>query len=301
MRAIFVDCTEELAEVIESRGLVVPNSVTINKGSPTEHDLLRICSDAEVIFVEHTVMPKRVLDACPTLRAIIFMGTGAGTYIDLEDAARRDLAVYTVPGYGDRAVAEHTLALMFSAARQVAKMDRDIRSGIWSPLGGLQIEGQKIAVLGLGGIGTCVADLCTALGMKVSAWNRSSRDHPAFVSSLDDALAGANIVTLHLSLNEETRGILDERRLRLPATGFILVNTARASLVDERSLVRMLTGGQIGHAALDVFPEEPLPKDNPYAVMPNVTLTAHAAYMTGAAYEELWLRTLKTYERIAAA
>ncbi len=298
MRAIFVDCTDDLARVMEERGLHVPDSVVINKGNPDDNDLVRLCADREVIFVEHTVVPPHVLVACPSIRAIVFMGTGAGTYIDLVDAARRGVEVRTVPGYGDRAVAEHSFALIFAAARRVAEMDRQIRKGNWSPLGGLQLAGQKITVIGLGGIGTCVADIAAALGMTVSAWNRTSRQHPAYVADLDQALDGANVVSLHLSLNAETKGLLDERRLQLPAPGFILANTARAGLVEEAPLLRLLANGRIGHAALDVFPNEPLEEGNPYIGMENVTLTAHAAYMTDAAYEELWLRTLSAFEHL---
>lgn len=298
MHAMFVDCTEELARVIEARKLAVPDAVTINLGNPTEADIIAMGATAEVLFVEHTVIPPRILDACPSVRAIIFMGTGAGTYVDLEDAARRGVDVYTTPGYGDRAVAEHAFALMFSAARRIAEMDRQIRAGVWSPVGGLQLMGRKIAVLGMGGIGTCMADLAAGIGMKVAAWNRTGRDHPAYVPDIDDALRDATVVSLHLSLNAETSGILDLRRLQLPARGYILVNTARADLIDQAALLRMLADGRIGHAALDVFPREPLPKANPYVSASNVTLTAHAAYMTDDAYAELWLRTIGRYNEL---
>lgn len=298
MRAIFVDCTDDLARVMEQRRLRIPGPVVVNKGNPADDDLVRLCSNREVIFVEHTVIRSHILDACPSVRAIVFMGTGAGTYVDLDDAARRGVQVRTVPGYGDRAVAEHSIALIFAAARRVAEMDRQIRNGVWSPLGGLQLAGQKIAVIGLGGVGSCVADIAAALGMKVSAWNRTAKQHPAYVADLDEALDGANIVTLHLSLNAQTKNLLNERRLQLPAPGFILANTARADLVEEASLLRFLSSGQIGHAALDVFPDEPLPVGSRYVGRDNVTLTAHAAYMTDAAYEELWLRTISVFEQL---
>ncbi|MER9581193.1 NAD(P)-dependent oxidoreductase [Mesorhizobium sp. M0276] len=298
MGAIFVDCTEELARVIKDRKLPVPGAITINEGNPTQADVVAMSAQAEVLLVEHTVVPPAVLDACPSIRAIIFMGTGAGTYVDLHDAAKRGVQVYTTPGYGDRSVAEHAFGLMFSAARKIAEMDRTIRSGVWSPVGGLQLMGQKIAVLGLGGIGACMADLASGIGMEVAAWNRTARDHPGFVADLDEALDNASVVSLHLSLNPETAGILYARRLLLPKRGFILVNAARAGLIEEAALLQMLAEGQIGHAALDVFPEEPLPAGSPYVSLNNVTLTAHAAYMTDAAYEQLWLRTVKAYERL---
>ncbi|MER9366965.1 D-isomer specific 2-hydroxyacid dehydrogenase family protein [Mesorhizobium sp. M0518] len=298
MGAIFVDCTEELARVIRTRELPVPDTIKINEGNPTEANLVAMCAQADVLLVEHTVVPPAVLDACPSIRAIIFMGTGAGTYVDLHDAAKRGVKVYTTPGYGDRSVAEHAFGLMFSAARRIAEMDRKIRSGIWSPQGGLQLMGQKIAVVGLGGIGACMADLAVGIGMEVAAWNRTPRDHRAFVAELDEALENANVVSLHLSLTPETAELLNARRLLLPAKGFILVNTARAGLVEEAAMFRMLAEGQIGHAALDVFPEEPLPPGSPYLSLKNITLTAHAAYMTDSAYKELWLRTLNAYGKL---
>jgi len=296
MKAVFADCTEELGHVIRERNLPVPEAVTINFGSPTETELIRLCAGVEVLFVEHTNVPAAVLDACPSLRTIVFMGTGAGTYVDLVDAERRGVRVLTTPGYGDRAVAEHACALMFAAARKIAPMDRQIRSGVWQPTGGLQLAGEKIAVIGLGGIGNTMAHLASALGMKVAGWNRTPRLSDWYVADLDHALAGARVVSVHLSLNKETRGLLDARRLKLPAPGFILVNTARAALVDEAALLAGLADGHIAHAALDVFPDEPLPPGNPYVGLENATLTAHAAYMTEAAYEELWRRTLQAYE-----
>ena len=295
MRAIFVDCTPELSRVIERCGLPIPATIKVNEGSPTEDELIALCKGMDAILVEHSIVSPAVFDACPTVRAVIFMGTGAATYIDMNGAAGRNVQVYTTPGYGDQSVAEHAFALLFSAARGIAAMDRCIRAGAWAPSGGRQLKGEKIAVVGLGGIGARMADLALGIGMEVAAWNRTPREHPAFVAELDEALDGACAVSLHLSLNSETVGILDRRRLLLPKRGFILVNTARAGLLDEAAFLQSLADGQIGHAALDVFPEEPLPPGSLYQSLKNATLTAHAAYMTDAAYEELWLRTLKTY------
>lgn len=298
MRAAFVDCTPELARVIDQRALPIPNTIEINHGSPTEQQLIGLCFAAQTLLTEHTVISPAVLDACPSLKTIIFMGTGAGTYVDLDDAARRGIKVHTTPGYGNRSVAEHAFALMFAAARNLASMDRQMRAGLWAPTGGFQLKGEKIAVVGLGGIGVSMAGLAGGIGMEVAAWNRTVRDHPAFVADLDEALRDASVVSLHLSLNSETSAILDRRRLLLPRRGFVLVNTARAGLVDEAALLELLAQGQIGHVAVDVFAHEPLPSDSIYRTLKNATLSAHAAYMTDAAYEELWRRTLMVYEAL---
>ncbi|MER9331929.1 NAD(P)-dependent oxidoreductase [Mesorhizobium sp. M0488] len=298
MRAVFVDCTEELRRVMEQQDLPRPDHVRVNIGDPSVDDLVRLGNEADVLLVEHTVIPPQVLDACPTVRGIVFMGTGAGTYVDTDDAHRRGVTVLTTPGYGDRAVAEHALALMMAAARNVARMDRAVRSGAWRPMGGLQLERRKLAVVGLGGIGSKLAEIGLALGMNVAGWNRSPREVQHFEADLDEALRDADIVSLHVALTTQTAGLLDARRLALPKRGFILVNTARAQLIDEAGLLSGLRSGQIGHAALDVFPVEPLARDNPYADLDNVTLTAHAAYMTDDAYAELWRRTLLALETL---
>jgi D-3-phosphoglycerate dehydrogenase len=234
-----------------------------------------------------------VLDASRSLHTLIFMGTGAESYVDLQDAKRRGIRIMTTPGYGDRAVAEHALALLLCAARQVARMDRDVRAGHWMPLGGMQLQGRKIAIIGLGGIGSAFAEIASALGMRVAAWNRTPKALPYFVPDLDTALQGADAVSLHLALNEETTNLIDGRRLGLLRPGCLLINTARAQLVEERSLLQGLAEGRIGHAALDVFHNEPLSSPNAYSNLPNVTLTSHAAYLTDDACSELWKRALK--------
>lgn len=298
MRAIFVDCTTDLKSVIEGRKMVVPTAISINYGSPSTEELIGLCFGYDVILVEHTVVLPEVFDACPTVRAVVFMGTGAETYVDPTDAERRGIQIITTPGYGDRAVAEHAFALMFSAARDVVRMNREIRAGVWSPTGGLQLKGRKLAVIGLGGIGTEFASMARSIGMDVRAWNRTPRHVEGYVVDIDDALRDADVVSLHLALNKETTGLLDRRRLSLPRQGYILVNSARAELVDEVAMLDGLRDGNIGHAALDVFPEEPLPADSVYPTLENVTLTAHAAYMTEDAYAELWRRTVAAFENV---
>jgi D-3-phosphoglycerate dehydrogenase len=298
MQAVLIDRTPELRRILAERQLPVPEGLTFNEGYPKPADIVRIGQGKAALLIEHTPVPAEVLDALPDLRAIVFMGTGVGSYVDVADARRRGIQVLTTPGYGDRAVAEHALALLFAGARRIAAMDAALRAGTWQPLGGLQLQGRKVAVVGLGGIGTAFADLALALGMQVSAWNRAPKAHPAFEPDLDTALAGADVVSLHLVLNEGTRGILNARHLQLPKPGFILVNTARAALVDEGAQMAALDAGQIGHAALDVFHREPLGAGHPYARRDDVTLTAHAAYMTDDAYVELWRRTLLALESV---
>lgn len=295
-RCVFVDCNDALAAVIAKGPVSVPSGLTIHRGTPTDAELKSICKEANVILVEQTAISASVIQACPSLRKIIFMGTGAAEYIDLDHAAARGINVTTIANYANRTIAEHTFALILAAARQVCRMDRELRSGVWQPLNGLELSGRKMAVIGLGGIGTCVADIANAFGMEVAAWNRSVSEHSNYVESLNQCLRGADVVSLHLAMNPATKGILGVDELQLPNHGFILANTARWALVDEKALLSGLSSGQVGHAAMDVFADEPLPIDHFLTTLMNVTLTAHSAYMSDTAYENLWNQTLVALE-----
>jgi D-3-phosphoglycerate dehydrogenase len=235
------------------------------------------------------MMDEALLTACADLKAIVFLGTGAASFIDLQAAERRGIRVRAYGGYGDQSVAEHAIALMFAAGRGIARMDREIREGRWDTLNGIELAGRKLGVIGTGGIGKAMARLGAGLGMEVIAWNRSGvpGDLPCRAVELDELLSSADVVSLHLVLNEDTRGFLDRRRIGLIKPGAILINTARGAIVDEAALLDALQAGRIAHAGLDVFGTEPLPTDHPLTRLENVTLSAHAAFATREASERL--------------
>jgi D-3-phosphoglycerate dehydrogenase len=160
-------------------------------------------------------------------------------------------------------------------------MDRAVRAGVWEPLESMQLAGKTLGLIGLGGIGTEVARIARGIGMDVIAWNRSQRsDAGVPLVELDALLARADIISLHLALNDATRGFIDRQRLARAKPGVILVNTARGALVDETALIEALQSGHIRHAGLDVFHNEPLAPTHPLARSENVTLTSHAAFRT---------------------
>jgi D-3-phosphoglycerate dehydrogenase len=237
-------------------------------------------------------MDATLLAGCPSLRRIVFLGTGAASFIDLAAAERLGIRVRAYGGYGDQSVAEHAVALMFAAGRGIARMDREIRAGQFEPVSGIEFAGKSLGVVGTGGIGKAMVRLGAGLGMRVLAWNRSGVPDglAAQAMELDDLLPQADVVSIHLTLNEGTRGFIDRRRLGLLKPGAIFINTARGAIVDEEALIEALQAQRIGHAGLDVFTTEPLPPGHPLAKLPNVTLTAHAAFATREASERL-LRT----------
>jgi len=236
--------------------------------------------------------------ACPDLKAIVFLGTGAASFVDLAAAADLGITVRNYKGYGDRSVAEHTIAMLFAAVRRIAEMDRAVRAGRFEPIDSFEIRGRKLGLIGTGGIGGEVARMAAGLGMQVLAWNRSGVDPalPAEAVELDDLLARADIVSLHLALNEETRGFLDAARIGRLKPGAILVNTARGAILDEAALIEALRAGRLRHAALDVFVEEPLPAGHALLGLDNVTLTPHAGFMTREASVNLVRMALELVE-----
>ena len=160
-------------------------------------------------------------------------------------------------------------------------MDRNIRGGVWRPREGVQLKDKTLGIIGLGGIGAEVARIAKGIGMDVIAWNRTPRPEAGVpLVELDALLAQSDVISLNLTLSDETRGFIDAKKIARMKPGAILVNTARGALVDEHALLDALRSGHIRHAGLDVFHNEPLKADNPLAIMDGTTLSAHAAFRT---------------------
>lgn len=282
MRPLFVDCPPFLEQLYrEGLSGIVPE-LEIHVGDPTGDELVRLCAGRSHILNDHSRFTVEILERCPDLRCIVFLGTGAASFIDLDAAERLGIRVRSYKGYGDRSVAEHAFALMLAAAHRIAEMDRDVRAGLFQPKNSIELLGKTVGVIGTGGIGREMVRLCAGIGMKVLAWNRSGvpGDLPCEAVGLDELLRRSDVVSVHLALNEYTRGLLDRDKLALLKPGAIFVNTARGAIVDEAALVEALREGRIAHAALDVFTEEPLPAESPLRALSNTTLTPHAGFMT---------------------
>jgi D-3-phosphoglycerate dehydrogenase len=181
-------------------------------------------------------------------------------------------------------------------------MDRGIRAGNWLRDDGMQLTGKTLGLIGFGGIAAEVARIALGSGIKVLAWNRTPKTSAGveFVA-IDALLAQSHVVSLHLLLNDETRGFLSRQRIGAMRPDVILVNTARGALVDEAAMIEALKSGHIRHAGLDVFNVEPLPADHPLTRLPNVTLSAHSAFRTPEASENLIAAAWAHCRRIAKA
>jgi D-3-phosphoglycerate dehydrogenase len=299
MKTIFIDCNPQLGAVWQRVIRADDPPVTINTTPFAKNELPRVVGDYEIVIDDHSYMPTDLVRQCKSLKHIVFLGTGAASYMNVAEIEAAGVKVHTIQGYGDTAVAEQTIALMMAACRDLARMDRGIRAGHWHPLEGVQLSGKTLGIIGLGGIGAEVARIAKGIGMQVIAWNRTRRDDaPVPMVDLDDLLQRADVVSLNLLLNDETRGFLDKARIARMKPGAILVNTARGALVDETALIDALTSGHIRHAGLDVFHSEPLKADHPLARLENVTLSAHAAFRTLEASMTLLRRAIDIVKRV---
>ena len=289
MKGLFLDAVDGLAAVFHAVSRPGDPPVTVHRqGDISAGELPGLLAGYTFCHDDHTQMPTEAMRLCPDLKHIIFLGTGARSYMNPEELTELGIEVHIIKGYGDTAVAEHAIALMWAAARGIAGMDGGMRAGNWLRTEGMELTGKTIGLLGFGGIAAEVARIAGGSGMKVLAWNRTPKTAPGvtFVD-LNRLLAESDVLSVHLLLNDQTRGFLNADRLGTMRPGAILVNTARGAIVDEDAMIAALESGHLRHAALDVFDTEPLPAGDRLTRLENVTLSAHSAFRTPEASNKL--------------
>jgi D-3-phosphoglycerate dehydrogenase / 2-oxoglutarate reductase len=259
-------------------------------------------AEADALIVQWAPIDGEALAGMPRLRFISRLGIGYDM-IDLDAATARGVAVANTPDYCIDEVVAHTLALVLACTRGIVAADRQVRAGGWAaselvpPV--RRPSRVTLAVLGLGRIGSLVAEQARALGFRVLAHDPA---HPARSAPLDEVLAAADVLTLHLPLTPETHSLIDAAALARLPRGAILVNTSRGPLVDEEALVEALRSGHLAGAALDVYEREPLPADSPLRDLPGVILSPHAAWYSPEALTDLpRLATQQVIEFLAGA
>ncbi|HTR85917.1 MAG TPA: NAD(P)-dependent oxidoreductase [Reyranella sp.] len=288
-KTLFIDSTPDIDKVWKRVHGPKDIAITINMGPVDEKDVPARAAGYDTVINDATYFSAPTLEKCRDLRHIVFLGTGAASFVDVAAAQKLGIKVSTISGYGDTTVAEHAMGLVFAAARHIATMHGIVRGGAWRPMAGMELRGKTLGIVGLGGIGCEMARIAQGIGLKVLAYNRTPK--PGCVP-LDELLAKSDIVSLHLGLNDETRGFIDRGKLAKTRPGVILVNTARAGVVDEAALIEALRSGQVGHYATDVFNKEPVTADEPLLKLDNVTLTSHAGYNTPEAAMTMYRRAI---------
>lgn len=229
---------------------------------------------------------RRVFESAPDL-TVLTVCRGGPVNVDLAAATDHGVTVTYVPGRNAIATAEHTVALILAAARQIAQRHAEVVGGTWASnyyrydLAGSELANSTLGLVGFGAVGSRVARTCAALGMRVLVFDPYlAEDLPRpyeRVEVLDDLMAASAVVTLHARLTPETRGMIGRRELALMPQGSILVNCARGGLLDYGALCDALDNGHLFAAACDVFPQEPLPPGDRILSTPRLTVSPHVA------------------------
>ncbi len=268
----------------------------------TSAEVAEAGAEADALIVQWAPVDAAALAAMPRLRFISRLGIGYDM-IDVGAAAERGIAVANTPDYCVEEVVAHTIALVLACTRGIVAGDRQVRAGEWA-VAALAPPVRRpsqvgLGVLGLGRIGSLVAAAARALGFRVLAHDPA---HPARSVPMDEVLAAADVLTLHLPLTPATHGLIDAAALERLPRGAILVNTSRGPLVDEAALAEALRSGRLAGAALDVFEREPLPAGSPLRDLPGVILSPHAAWYSPEALTDLpRLATQQVIEFLAGA
>ena len=292
-KTLFIDSTPDIDRVWKRVHGAKDIPIVVNMGPVGEADVPARVAGYDTVINDATYFSAPTLEKCGGLKHIVFLGTGAASFVDIAAAKRLGIKVSTISGYGDTTVAEHAMGLVFAAARHIATMHGIVRGGGWRPMQGMELRGKTLGIVGLGGIGREMARIASGIGLKVVAWNRSPRpDAKVPMVDIDELLKQSDIVSLHLGLNDQTKGFLDRAKLQKAKKGVIVVNTARAGVVDEPALIDLLKSGHVGHYATDVFAKEPVDPNEPLLKLDNVTLTAHAGYNTPEAAMTMYRRAI---------
>jgi D-3-phosphoglycerate dehydrogenase / 2-oxoglutarate reductase len=292
-KTLFIDSTPDIDSVWKRVHGANDIPVKVNMGPVAADDIPRLIEGYDTVINDATYFDEETLKRCTGLKHIVFLGTGAASFVDLAAAAKLGMKVSTISGYGDTTVAEHAMGLVFAAARHIGTMHALMQGGGWRPMQGMELRGKTLGVVGLGGIGREMARIAGGVGLEVVAWNRSPRpDAKVPMVDIDELLKQSDVVSLHLGLNDQTKGFIDRAKLQKAKKGVIVINTARAAVVDEPALIDLLKSGHVGHYATDVFAKEPVDPNEPLLKLANVTLTSHAGYNTPEAAMTMYRRAI---------
>jgi phosphoglycerate dehydrogenase-like enzyme len=254
--------------------------------------IIEALKDVQILIPirERTQLAGPVLEALPNLEMISQTG-GNTPHLDLEAATRRGIVVCTSQGSG-QSTAELTFALMLAVMRHIPQEHQALRAGQWQTSQGTGLQGKTLGIIGLGRIGSRVAHIAQAFGMRVLATGftltaERALAHGVRMAALEDLLARSDVVSIHLRLSDRSHKLIGRRELRLMKPTAYLINTARGPIVDEAALIDALRHHRIAGAGLDVFEQEPIQPSHPLLQLDNVVCTPHIGFVTQETYEQM--------------
>ncbi|MEZ3435439.1 MAG: phosphoglycerate dehydrogenase [Lachnospiraceae bacterium] len=249
----------------------------------TEEELILLLHDCDGYIAGLDFVTEKVINACPRLKAISRYGAGYDR-VDIEAAKKKGIVVTNTPGVNAQAVGELAFALILSLARRIPYLDAETRNGKWIRSTGIELKGKTLGIIGLGAIGKVVAACGQGFHMNVISYDpyisdAYCREHSIDICSFDDVIQHADVISLHLPLNEQTHHIINKKTISEMKPNVILVNTSRGGIIDEAAAFEALQSGHLGGLGLDAFETEP-PKNSPLFELDNVVVTPHTGAHT---------------------
>jgi phosphoglycerate dehydrogenase-like enzyme len=256
--------------------------------------------DVVCVMRERTPMTRAIIERLPKLRLIASTGSRNAS-IDLKAAEERGVRVVHT-GYTSTPTIELTWGLILASARNLVAENTSLRHGGWQQSVGDDMDGRTLGLMGLGNVGGAVAKIGAAFGMKVIAWSQNltterAAEVGATLVSKEELFREADVLSIHLVLSDRTRGLVGAAELALMKPTARLINTSRGPIVVEADLIAALTEKKIAGAAIDVFDQEPLPRDHPLRVLPNVLATPHIGYVSRGLYARFYQDTVANIRR----
>ncbi len=277
----------------DARALLASFDTTVLVDGPTQVEGELARATTAILTRGRGIIDAPLLNRCPGVRAVARCGVGLDN-IDVAAAGQRDIPVIYAPGSTTAALAEHTLMLMLAATRRLRQLTEAVHAGDWqvrASYGALQLSGKTLGIVGMGAIGRRVGELALAFGMRVVCWNRTPVVGDLTRLELDELLAASDIVSLHVALAPETRGMIDGRALGLMRPGAILINTARGGIIEQVALAAALDEGRIGYFASDVLDPEPPAAGERLLASDRTLITPHTAALTDVTFRAMCLST----------
>jgi len=285
-------------EVVDDERMAHLKSIAdiVRKIPKSDEEMIESIRDANAIISGDSPLTGRILENARSMKIIARVGVGYDN-IDLDAATKLRIIVTNLPGALSDSVAEHTILLMLAAARRLVAADRNVREGRWDDYfqhaPSIELNGKTLGLIGFGAIGRAVAQRAKAFNMEILVYDPYV-DEIKVASlgcrrvALGRLLSESDVVSIHSPLTPETKRLISEREFGLMKKSAILINTARGSIVDEKSLIDALKKGRIAGAGMDVLTHEPTPEDDPMLALDNVTVTPHCAAFTLDALRRLW-------------
>jgi len=256
--------------------------------------------DVVCVMRERTPLPRKVIERLPNLKLIASTGS-ANASIDVAAAGDRGITVVHT-GYRSDPTVEFTWALILACARHIVTESNSVRSGGWQQTVGVDLRGKTLGVLGLGNVGSEVAQIGSAFGMKLIAWSQNmtgetAKATGAILVSKDQLFERADILTIHLVLSSRTRGLVGAAELEKMKPTAWLINASRGPIVEEQALITALQNKRLAGAAIDVFDIEPLPPSHPFRTLDNVLATPHIGYVSQDLYKTFYEDTVSNIRK----